>query len=525
VTAAHVVVVGAGMGGLAAAADLARAGCRVTVLERAAGPGGKMRQVSVEGQGIDAGPTVFTMRWVFEALFADAGRRLEDSGLDLVPANVLARHAWRPASGGGRLDLFADVARSVEAIGDFAGAAEARGYRDFVARAADMHATLCAPFMAAQRPSPVELVRRLGPAGLPGLWRTAPMRTLWGALGAHFRDPRLRQLFARYATYVGSSPFQAPATLMLIAHVEQDGVWMVRRGGMRRVAEAIRDLGAAQGAAFRFGAEVEEVLVEGGRAAGVRLADGERIAARAVVFNGDASALGQGLLGAGARRAAAAVPAARRSLSAVVWCARAAAAGFPLSFHNVFFGDDYRDEFAAVFRRRDVTAHPTVYLCAQDRVEGEPEPVGPERMLLLVNAPADGDTRDFAPALPGLEARMRGLLGDCGLELEWRAEAVVPTAPDGFHRLFPATGGALYGRANHGAMGSFARPGAASRLPGLYLAGGSAHPGAGIPMATLSGRLAAARLLEDLAGTAPARRRWGLAVTQPRAQAAGAGSS
>ncbi len=517
----HVIVVGAGMGGLAAAADLARAGCRVTVLERAAAPGGKMRQVLVEGQGVDAGPTVFTMRWVFEGLFADAGRRLEEA-LDLVPATVLARHAWRQ---GGRLDLFADVARSAEAIGAFAGPAEARGYRRFVARAADMHRTLRGSFMAAQRPSPLDLVRRLGPGGLPALVRTAPMATLWGALGEHFRDPRLRQLFARYATYVGSSPFLAPATLMLIAHVEQEGVWMVRRGGMRRVAEAIRDLAAAQGAAFRFGAEVAEVLVEGGRAAGVRLADGERIAARAVVFNGDAAALGAGLLGGAARRSAPPMAREERSLSAVVWCARLAASGFPLAFHNVFFAEDYRDEFDAVFRRRGVTAAPTVYLCAQDRVEGDPDPAGPERMLLLVNAPADGDRRDFAPDLPGLQARMLGLLGDCGLMLDWRAEAVVPTAPDGFHRLFPATGGALYGRANHGAMGSFARPGAASRLPGLYLAGGSVHPGAGIPMATLSGRLAAARLLEDLAGTAAAGRRWGLPRPQAPARAEGAGRS
>ncbi|MCU0889933.1 MAG: phytoene desaturase family protein, partial [Rubritepida sp.] len=375
----RVVVVGAGMGGLAAAADLARRGCEVTVLDAAAGPGGKMRQVEVGGRGVDAGPTVFTMRWIFEALFADAGRQLEDH-LEILPSELLARHAWRA---GGQLDLFADIERSADAIAAFASPADAQGYRDFCARSAGIYRTLAEAFIASERPSPLDLVRRVGVANLGALWRTVPMRTLWAALGEHFRDPRLRQLFGRYATYVGSSPFRAPATLMLVAHVEQDGVWQVR-GGMRAVAMALHGLGAAQGARFRFGTRVAEILVAQGRASGVRLADGEVLSADAVVFNGDASALGQGLLGDAARPAAAATPRARRSLSAVTWCANAPTAGFALAHHNVFFAEDYAAEFEAVFRRRRVAEAPTVYICAQDRgVAAEaPAPGEPERLLL-----------------------------------------------------------------------------------------------------------------------------------------------
>lgn len=486
----RVIVIGAGIGGLAAACDLARQGADVLVLERAAGPGGKMRQVD----GVDAGPTVFTMRWVFEGIFADAGERLEDA-LTLKPAEVLARHAWRQ---GGRLDLFADIARSAEAIGDFAGADAARGYRDFCARAADIHATLRGSFMAAERPSPLALVQRVGWSRLDALWRTRPWQTLWSALGRHFRDPRLRQLFGRYATYTGCSPFLAPATLMLIAHVEQDGVWLVR-GGMIRVAQALRDLAERQGARFRFGAEVAEILTEHGRARGVRLADGERIAARAVVFNGDAAALAHGLLGEAARQAVPRVPPAARSLSAVTWCVKVPAEGFPLLHHNVFFAEDYADEFDAVFRRRAVTAAPTVYLCAQDRGFAEVAAGVAERMLLLINAPPDGDRRDFASDVPELARRTLSVLEGCGLRLSLPGGVTTPT---GFATLFPATGGALYGRAGHGAMGSFARPGGVTRLPGLYGAGGSVHPGPGIPMAALSGRLAAARVLQDLTGAA-----------------------
>ena len=493
----RVIVIGAGAGGLTAAIDLARRGADVTVLDRAAGPGGKMRQVQVNGAGIDAGPTVFTMRWIFEHLFSDAGARLSDH-LDLIPTNILARHAWRA---GGRLDLFADVDQSADAIGDFAGADEARGYHDFCARSADIYRTLVATFIASERPSnPLGLVMRVGFGRLDALWRTAPMKSMWGALSENFKDPRLRQLFGRYATYCGSSPMLAPATLMLVAHVEQDGVWLVR-GGMRKVAEALQSLAEAQGARFRYGAHVSEILIENNRTVGVVLTSGERLPADAIVFNGDASAFEQGLLGGAASRAAPATPRDARSLSAITWCLHASTSGFPLVHHNVFFAEDYAREFDAVFNRRGITEAPTVYICAQDRGgENLPAAGAPERLLLLINAPPDGDVRTFsAGEIADFESRTFGLLSACGLEVERGDPATVITAPSDFNALFPATGGALYGRASHGSTATFARPGAVTRISGLYLAGGSVHPGPGVPMAAMSGRLAAARLLEDRA--------------------------
>jgi 1-hydroxycarotenoid 3,4-desaturase len=188
-------------------------------------------------------------------------------------------------------------------------------------------------------------------------------------------------------------------------------------------------------------------------------------------------------------------------LSALTWSLRAATAGFPLSRHNVFFACDYAAEFDAIFRNDRLPAQPTVYVCAQDR--GMPDKAlssgEPERLLLLVNAPALGDRRTFnAREIEQCEEAAFGLLGRCGLTVQRQTEAMTLTTPAEFARLFPATGGALYGQAVHGTLAAFRRPGSRSAYPRLYLAGGSVHPGPGVPMAVLSGRLAARTVLRDL---------------------------
>jgi 1-hydroxycarotenoid 3,4-desaturase len=497
------VVIGAGVGGLVATLLLAAAGRDVVLLERAATPGGKMRRVEAGGLGVESGPTVFTMRAVFEEIFARAGLRLEEH-VRLVRADVLARHAWGP---GEVLDLHTDVDRSADAIDAFAGAREAEGFRAFAARAKAIHDTLERPFMLAERPSPFGLVRAVGPANLGALFGTSPFTTLWRALGEHFRDPRLKQLFGRYATYVGSSPFLCPATLMLIAHVELAGVWMIE-GGMHGFAATLAGLAAEKGAEIRYGADVAEILVEGGAAAGVVLASGERIAASHVIAAGDASALATGRFGPAVARAADAVRPAERSLSAVTWSIAGEPRGFPLLHHTVFFSDDYQTEFEAILRGRRLPADPTIYVCAEDRDDRSGEgPGGPERLLVLVNAPADGD---HAPLSEEEIARCEDTtfrrLARSGLEVTRTPETTRRTTPKDFERLFPATGGAIYGRASHGWTASFKRPGARTKVPGLHLAGGSAHPGAGVPMAALSGRIAALGVMAALGSTPTSRR-------------------
>lgn len=493
----RIVVVGAGIAGLVTALELACRGVDVRLVERAAGPGGKMHAVEVAGLALDAGPTVLTMRWVFEELFDAAGTQLADH-LALEPADLLARHAWSEHE---RLDLYADAEASVQAIGEFAGATEARRYRAFCARARQTFEALEHTFIRASRPTPVSLVGRAGVRGLGGMLKISPFTTLWQALGQYFHDPRLRQLFGRYATYCGSSPFTAPATLMLVAHVELAGVWRPV-GGMHRLAHALAALAGTRGARIEYGREAAEIEIGGGRVTGLRLADGERLPADAVVFNGDVAALAGGRLGQAVARAVPPVTPATRSLSALTWNLVADTSGFALSHHNVFFSQDYAAEFEAIFARQRLPAQPTVYVCAQDRdAAGGPGPAGPERLLCLVNAPAVGDRlpESLQPAeIERCETETFRLLERCGLHLAAPPERRRRTGPADWEQRFPATGGALYGQASHGWRASFSRPGTSTRLPGLYLAGGSVHPGPGVPMAALSGRVAARTLLADL---------------------------
>lgn len=494
-----VAVVGAGVGGLAAAIQLGARGLRVVLCEQGARVGGKLDLVATEGFRFDTGPSLLTMPDVLRDLLAAGGLRLEDE-LDLVPLAPLCRYRF---ADGTRFDASADPAEMRAAIAALS-PRDVAGYERFIRLGKDLWRLTAEPFLFNSlehlgRSLRGVLARGVGPADLVHL---AIPQTLDGVVSRHFRDPRLVQLFDRYATYNGSSPYRASGIYALIPYVEHAGGAWYPRGGMYAIAEALGRAAARVGVAIRLGAPVRQIMVAGGRAAGVELADGTAIAARCVISNADAAVTLGSLLPAGAGAAPAARAAARLgpSSSGFVLLLGVNRRYEQLAHHNIYFSADYRREFADLWVRQVPPTDPTIYVCASSRTDPTQAPAGHENLFVLVNAPALGPAYDWqahAAAYRDLVVDRLEALGFTDLRRHIVVERV--RTPRDFERLYGAWHGSIYGASSNGLLAPFRRPrNRVTEVPGLYLAGGSAHPGGGLPLVMLSGKIAARLAREDL---------------------------
>jgi phytoene desaturase len=330
----------------------------------------------------------------------------------------------------------------------------------------------------------------------------APWQTLRGLGEQHLRDPRLRMLLDRYATYSGSDPRRAPAVLATVPYAEQSfGSWYVR-GGLHRLGVAVAERAAAHGAVLRTGCRVRRVLVEGGRASGVQLVDGERVAADVVVSGADAAALYADLLPKDRRTRATRRDLARAtpSLSGVVLLLALRGRTPGLAHHTVLFPEDYDAEFDAVFgagrfrRAPRPAADPTVYVSAPDDPALRPDDDG-ESWFVLVNAPRHDPAHGVDWDEPALADRyadhVLDVLARRGLDVRDRVRWRVVRTPADLARDTGSVGGAIYGTSSNGTRAAFLRPANASPVPGLFLVGGSSHPGGGLPLVALSAQIVA----------------------------------
>lgn len=494
----RVVVVGGGVGGLAAAARLRAAGHRVRLLEQSDALGGKLGTHVVDGFVFDTGPSLLTLPHLLDELFAATGPP-RDEVLDLQRLEVACRYTFPD---GTVLDLPGHAAEVPAALEASLGPGRGAQWERFSARAALIWGATHQAFLE----SPVtgaDLVR-LSRRG-SDLLTVAPWSSLRG-LGAHYlHDDRLRMLLDRYATYTGSDPRRAPAALATVAHAEQRwGSWYVP-GGLGRIAEALRERLDDLGVEVSLGTAVSEVLLDGrGRARGVRTAGGAVVDADVVVCNADATQLYDDLLPrSAARRARSRLSRATPSLAgfAVLLALDDPPPAQP--HHHVLFAEDYDAEFDAVFGRRGPPrpAHrPTVYVSAPDDPAVVPGP-GTGAWFLLANAarhePATGVDWD-EPGLADEHAdHLLDTLASRGLDVRHRVRHRTVITPADLERRTMTPGGSIYGTSSNGARAAFLRPANRSPVAGLYLVGGSSHPGGGLPLVLLS-----ARIVADLVGPA-----------------------
>ena len=480
---ARVVVVGAGVGGLAAAARLATLGHAVTMCEQAPVVGGKLGCYERDGFRFDTGPSLLTMLPVFRDLFAKTGRPLEDA-LDVVPVDPVTHYRFPD---GRTLDVpntgLHDVAAALDAaLGNGIGDDWCR----LMDRASAMWQVVRAPVLESPVAGPRDLRRLARPADVRTI---APWATLRGLGRRYLRDPSARLLLERYATYAGSDPRQAPAVLATIPYVEQSfGVHHVR-GGLYRLATELAARVTARRGVVRLGADVHRIELDGTRVSGVRLGSGERLPADVVVSDADARHLYAELLPAPRlRRRLARIPPSLAGFSLLLGV-RGRTPG--LAHHTVLFSGDYGAEFDAIFGREcRPVADPTIYLA----VPNDPlvAPPGHEAWFVLVNAPRQRPVDWDAPGVAAAYAeRVLDVLATRGYDVRDRLVFREWRTPADLERAARAPGGAIYGTSSNGVRAAFLRPANRSPVPGLYLVGGSAHPGGGLPLVALSAQIVA----------------------------------
>jgi phytoene desaturase len=466
----RVAVCGAGVGGLAVAVRLAHAGHEVTVLEQGAAPGGKLGRLRREGFSFDTGPSLLTMPWVLRELFAATGPPLEEE-LELARVEPVTRYRF---ADGTSVELSADLPRALEALEEWSpGAGD--DWASFLGTCAAMWRASM-PVLSGHPPWPPRRPPPGAPAPSPlDFARVRPWHTLATLARAHARDPRLRMVIERFATYAGADPRRAPAALALAGWVEHAyGAWHVR-GGLYGIVEALTRRLEALGAHLRLENAVVAIERDGARVRGVRTAHGEQVPADVVVWNGDELVL-ERLLGRRARRTP-------RSVSGLALLLGLRGVTPGLAHHEIRFPADYAAEFDDVFHAHRLPRDPTMYVSASCVTHPEEAPTGSENWFVLVNAPA-GTPED------GLDAYAETLVSRLGVG--HRVVVSARRSPADLARETGAAGGAIYGAAPHGRLGTVARPGSAVRgVRGLLRVGGTVHPGGGIPLVLLGARTVA----------------------------------
>lgn len=481
-------IVGAGLGGLSAAIHLALRGKHVTVYEANAAAGGKAAELRREGYRFDTGPSLLTMRFVIEEIYRVADAR-DDERVEFVPVDPICRYFF---ADGAVLDASADEGAFREQVRVLSpsDADAVTRFLDYSQRIYDRTADI---FLFNPLTELKHVLRWKNLGTLLRLPQIDPFRTVHEGVRSHFTDPRLVQLFDRYATYNGSNPYTAPATLNIIPFVEYRlGAYYVR-GGVYALVRSLEAIAQRLGVEFRYDARVDRITVRTGAVTGVEV-DGIHHAHDAVVSNADAVATITRLLSRTGRKSARRAARYERlepSCSGLVFLWGVRGQHERLAQHNIFFSEHYADEFADIFQRRIPPREPTVYVSITSKADPAHAPKDGENWFVLVNMPyltEENRAVDVGRVRTAVLRRLRA----AGVDIEANIAFEEVITPADLEHRFAANKGSIYGVSSNTRGAAFLRPqNRISDPKGLYLCGGSAHPGGGVPLVLLSGKIAA----------------------------------
>jgi len=473
----QITVVGAGLGGLTSAAMLASKGHRVTVFDKNSMPGGKMQEVKASGYRFDTGPSLLTMPFLLENVFKECGESLDDY-LQLSEVDPICRYFYKD---GTIFDNYSDRDKTLQEIKRFA-PEDTEGYESFLKRSAEIYNKTADAFLF----NPLYKLRDFKSLNFRDLLDIDALSTVSKKVDEYVSSPYLRSFFKRFTTYNGSSPYQAPATLNVIPHVELNLGGFYVHGGMYSIAQSLFSLAKKVGVEFHFSTEIESIQTENSTVISCKTTEGERIPCDLLFSNADASEtilslLPDNALSRGTRKRQKKIEPSCSGFVILLGCNRE---WNQLNHHNIFFSGDYQKEFKDIFNRKILPTDPTIYIANTSFTDKNHAPEGSSNLFILVNAPYLSNNQNWAnwtetyrdKIIEELEARgLRGLRNS--------VEYISIFTPEDFYRKYRSNKGSIYGTSSNSTFSAFVRPRNKLRsLDNLYMVGGSTHPGGGIPL-------------------------------------------
>ncbi len=477
-----IAVIGSGIGGLTTAAILSSSGYDVEVFEKTGSVGGKMNEFSKDGYRFDTGPSLVTMRYVLEELFDRCGKKLEDY-IDLVPVNPVCRYFWND---GTTFDCFTDLPAVLDEIKRIA-PEDAESYVKFLGYSADIYQKTAQTFLF----NPLQKISDLKKLKKSDFFKIDPFSSVSSRVDKFFDSKYLQQVFKRFTTYNGSSPYIAPATLNVIAYVELcEGGYYIK-GGLYKFANALKDICEENGVKLHFNSEIKQINAPDLTASSITLENGNTFPFDFIFSNADATHTYTKLLDKDIVK-----PKHRNQFKKV----EPSCSGFVLMLgidkkydmlkhHNIFFSEDYENEFIEIFLRKKLPTDPTIYIANTSFTDAEHAPEGGSNLFILVNSPYLSPKQkwdnEIVESYNNLIIKRLEEHGLDGLSESIKVKKNI--TPIDFEKKYLSNRGSIYGTSSNQTFSAFLRPRNKSPfVSNLYMCGGSTHPGGGIPLVVLS---------------------------------------